>query len=135
MVSSTCWPNSNLAGSFSVSRPSTRITSPSWTRPTPNGTKSSPVGPAEGAPGGKLLHREGGVTAVTAPAADQLRIVVRPGRDAGIDRLLHGVLRQNADRIMRSPNRTTAFRKSGNRILVLYEATEDLPFSLHTEPK
>src|SRR5580693_473821 len=57
MVSSTSWPNCSLAGSFSVSRPSTRITAsspkPSWTRPTPNGTNSLPAGPAKGAPGPK----------------------------------------------------------------------------------
>src|SRR5271155_441858 len=41
------------------------------------------------APGAKLLHREGGGAAVAASAADQLRIIVGPSRDAGIDCLLH----------------------------------------------
>src|SRR6516162_7421773 len=48
--------------------------SPSWTRPTPNGTKSLPVGPANGAPGGKpwVVHdtrvpRRGNNNSVISP--------------------------------------------------------------------
>jgi len=53
MVNSTSIPNSSFAGSFSVRRPSTRMTSSSSTSPTPTGTNASPVGPLCGAPGGK----------------------------------------------------------------------------------
>ncbi len=50
-------PAGSLAGSFSGSRPTTRITSPSRSKPTPSGTNSLPAGHAYGGPGGHLANR------------------------------------------------------------------------------
>src|SRR6202034_4205831 len=117
-------------------------------RPTPNGTKSSPVGPAYGAPGGKPcvvhatrvplrgskcsdidepLHRgQSSCTGKVVAAQSPHRLPINCGLSSGqvemVGSIAFCIERSSVQpplEIMRSPNRTTAFRKSGNRILIV----------------